>query len=98
MSTQYPQYPQYPQPPGAQPELPVPEAPAQSAGHLVIDPSVGLFQPDLERDRRGPTQAFDDQRIIAVASAHALRRAEVVTIGGCKLSEARRDKGAIVKC
>jgi hypothetical protein len=46
---------------------------ARAAGHLVVDPAVGLPQPDLEWNRRRRAQPLNDQGVVAVAAAHPLR-------------------------
>src|SRR5437016_451982 len=45
---------------------------------LVADPLVRLFHPITQADGRFPMELFQDQRVVAIASADALRCIEVV--------------------
>src|SRR5207248_4617055 len=51
---------------------------ARAARHLLVDPLVRLREPVLERDRGLPAELLADQRVVAVAPAHALRRRQIV--------------------
>src|SRR5262249_6000947 len=51
---------------------------AAARSHLVVDPLVGLLHAGLETDGGPPAQQLLDQRIVAVAPAHALGRIELV--------------------
>src|SRR5262245_66415637 len=46
--------------------------------HLLADPPVGLFHAVPQADGGSPAQLLLDQRVLAAASAHSLRRGEVV--------------------
>src|SRR6187399_1490714 len=51
---------------------------AERALHLVEDPAVGLLETVEQRDRGLPAVGLEDLGVVAVASAHALGRIELV--------------------
>src|SRR5690349_2270983 len=48
------------------------------AGHLVVDPAVGLLHAVAELGVGLPAEEFLDQRVVAVAAVHALGGRQVV--------------------
>src|SRR5262249_43673465 len=45
---------------------------------LIVDPTVGLFEPRAQRGVRLPAEVLLDERVVAVASVHALGSAQIV--------------------
>src|SRR4051812_7656955 len=46
--------------------------------HLVVDPGIGAFHSALEARAGCPSEAASNERVVAAAAVHALRRGEVV--------------------
>src|SRR5207244_2032642 len=53
--------------------------PPLSAGHLVVDPAIGLFQAFTQTNGRLPPEHLLDASVVAIASVHAFGRAQVVS-------------------